>query len=93
MLVIRAATLFFCPIKTRSSLQGASSCSPVDPCFDSENIAKWTKRWFVGHKPHFMNEAQACSGEMDIENVRPHAVIWKGQNRVTRVHESTVRPP
>ena len=29
----------------------------------------------------------------DIENVRPHAVIWKGQNRVTRVHDSTVRPP
>ena len=28
-----------------------------------------------------------------IENVRPHAVIWKGQNRVTRVHDSTVRPP
>ena len=28
-----------------------------------------------------------------IENVRPHAVIWKGQNRVTRVQDSTVRPP
>ena len=30
---------------------------------------------------------------LTIENVRPHAVIWKGQNRVTRVHDSTVRPP
>ena len=26
-----------------------------------------------------------------IENVRPHAVIWKVQNRATRVHDSTVR--
>ena len=33
----------------------------------------------------------ACAGGC-IENVRPQADIWKGQNRVTRVHDSTVRP-